>query len=61
VNSGIGSNDSTLFQFIIDGNGSVTFQYDAEKGGSISRTVKLSEQFVPKPNEHKRAIPQDPA
>ncbi|HJN71851.1 MAG: peptidase M14 [Phycisphaerae bacterium] len=60
VNNGISSNGSTLFQFIIDGNGSVTFTYAAEKGGTIERTVKLSEQFQPKPIEHKRAIPHDP-
>ena len=59
VNNGIGSNDSTLFQFVIDGSGSVTFQYAAEKGGTIERTVKLTEQFQPKSIDHKRAIPQD--
>ena len=59
VNNGIGSNGSTLFQFIIDGSGSVTFTYAAEKGGTIERTVKLREQFHPKSIEHKRAIPQD--
>jgi len=61
VNDGIGSKGSTLFQFIIDGNGSVRFQYAAEKGGTIERSVKLIEQFQPKPIEHKRAIPEDPA
>jgi hypothetical protein len=61
VNNGIGSKGSTLFQFIIDGNGSVSFQYAAEKGGTIERSVKLIEQFQPKPIEHKRAIPEDPA
>jgi hypothetical protein len=60
VNNGISSKGSTLFQFIIDGNGSVTFTYVAEKGGTIKRTVKLSKQFQAKPIEHKRAIPQDP-
>ncbi len=61
VNNGIGSKGSTLFQFIIDGNGSITFTYVAEKGGTIERKVKLSEQFQAKPIEHKRAIPQNPA
>jgi len=61
VNNGIGSKGSTLFQFIVDGNGTVVFQYAAEKGGTIERSVKLTEQFQAKPIEHKRAIPQDPS
>jgi len=57
VNRGIGSMDSTLFQFIVSGWGEVTFEYEAQKGGTLHRTVKLQEQFEPKPIEHKRAIP----
>jgi hypothetical protein len=56
INNGIGGNDSTLFQFIIDGKGEVTFTYNAEKGGSLSRKVSLKEQFDPKPILYKRAI-----
>ena len=59
VNSGIGSKDSTLFQFIISGFGEVKFDYKAEKGGTLSRTLHLKEQFVPKQIEHKRAIPDN--
>ena len=57
VNRGIGSMDSTLFQFIVSGWGEVTLKYEAQKGGTLNRTVKLQEQFEPKPIEHKRAIP----
>lgn len=57
VNKGIGSKSSTLFQFIIDGSGDVSFTYKAEKGGTISRVIELKEQFEPKTIEHKRAIP----
>lgn len=57
VNSGIGGNDSTLFQFIISGFGEAEFSYVAEKGGRLYQKVLLKEQFVPKPIEHKRAIP----
>ena len=57
VNRGIGSNDSTLFQFIIDGYGDVVFTYEAEKGGTVERKVQLKEQFEPRLYEHKRAIP----
>jgi hypothetical protein len=57
VNRGIGSNDSTLFQFIIDGYGDVVFTYEAEKGGTVERKVQLKEQFEPRLHEHKRAIP----
>jgi hypothetical protein len=57
VNRGIGSMDSTLFQFIVSGWGEVTLKYEAQKGGTLNRTVKLKEQFEPKPIEHKRAIP----
>jgi len=56
VNNGISGKGSTMFQFIIDGKGDVVFTYVAEKGGSLTRTVSLKEQFVPKPIEHKRAI-----
>ena len=57
VNRGIGSMDSTLFQFIVSGWGEVTFKYEAQKGGTLHRTVKLQERFEPKLIEHKRAIP----
>jgi hypothetical protein len=57
VNRGIGSMDSTLFQFIVSGWGEVTMKYEAQKGGVLHRTIKLQEQFEPKPIEHKRAIP----
>ncbi|MGY8752482.1 MAG: M14 family metallopeptidase [Phycisphaerales bacterium] len=57
VNNGIGSKSSTLFQFIVDGTGEVSFIYKAEKGGTLNRSVQLKEQFIPKPIEHKRAIP----
>jgi hypothetical protein len=57
VNKGISGEGSTLFQFIVDGFGEVSFSYKAEKGGSLHRKVKLKEQFEPKKIEHKRAIP----
>jgi len=59
INKGIDGNNSTLFQFIVDGYGEVEFQYDSEKGGLLERTVTLKEQFIPKPIIHKRAIPSD--
>ena len=57
VNKGISGNESTLFQFIISGSGEVEFEYVAEKGGTLSKTVSLQEQFSPKEIKHKRAIP----
>ena len=57
VNRGISGNDSTLFQFIVSGYGDLTLQYQAEKGGTIERTVTLKEQFVPRTISFKRAIP----
>ncbi|HIB01942.1 MAG TPA: hypothetical protein EYO31_08825, partial [Phycisphaerales bacterium] len=57
VNSGIGGETSTLFQFIVNGFGEVEFVYKAEKGGTIKQKVQLKEQFVPRTIEHKRAIP----
>ena len=57
VNGGIAGNDSTLYQFIVDGFGDVTLRYEAEKGGIIEKKVTLQTQFEPKPIEHKRAIP----
>ena len=57
VNRGIGGEASTLFQFIIDGFGEVSFSYEAEKGGTLHRKIQLKEQFEPKKIEHKRAIP----
>ena len=60
VNRGIGGQDSTLFQFIVDGFGDIEFEYSAEKGGTLTRTVQLKEQFEPKTIEHKRAIPVPP-
>ena len=57
VNSGIGGNDSTLFQFIICGYGSIQLKYTAEKGGSIEKAISLKEHFTPKILEHKRSIP----
>jgi hypothetical protein len=59
VNNGINGKDSTLFQFIVDGFGEVEFSYKAEKGGILHRKVQLKEQFVPKPVNNKRAIPDD--
>jgi hypothetical protein len=59
VNNGISGNGNTLFQFIVNGFGEVGFTYTAEKGGTLERKVQLKEQFVPKPIEHKRAIPSD--
>ena len=57
VNRGISGNDSTLFQFIVDGFGDVTLNYEAEKGGVLTKTISLSTQHEPKQVEHKRAIP----
>jgi hypothetical protein len=57
VNNGISGKGSTLFQFIVSGFGEVGFTYTAEKGGTLERKVQLKEQFIPKPIEHKRAIP----
>ncbi len=59
VNKGISGKGSTLFQFIISGFGEVNFVYKAEKGGTLQRKVQLKKQFIPKPIEHKRAIPTD--
>jgi hypothetical protein len=59
VNNGISGNGSTLFQFIVTGFGEVAFTYTAQKGGVLEQKVQLKEQFVPKPIEHKRAIPSD--
>jgi hypothetical protein len=58
-NKGISSKGSTLFQFIVDGFGEIEFSYQAEKGGTLRRKVQLKEHFIPKPIEHKRAIPVD--
>ena len=59
VNNGIGGKNSTLYQFIVHGFGEIEFVYKAEKGGVLHRKVRLKEQFIPKPVEHKRAIPVD--
>ena len=57
VNQGIKGNGSTLFQFIVQGYGNLELKYVAEKGGTLQKTIQLKEQFVPKKNTHKRAIP----
>jgi hypothetical protein len=59
VNRGIGSNSSTLFQFIVSGWGDITLTYKAQKGGTLQRTITLQEMFEPKPIEHKRSIPNN--
>ena len=56
-NRGISGKSSRLYQFIVSGFGDITLRYEAEKGGTLERTVKLQEHFEPKPIEHKRAIP----
>ena len=35
----------------------LNLKYVAEKGGTLQKTIQLKEQFVPKKNTHKRAIP----
>jgi len=59
VNRGIGSNSSTLFQFIVSGWGDITLTYKAQKGGTLQRTITLQVMFEPKPIEHKRSIPNN--
>ncbi|MBC8202142.1 MAG: peptidase M14 [Planctomycetes bacterium] len=61
VNNGISGKGNTLFQFIVTGFGEVDFTYTAQKGGVLEQKVQLKEQFVPKPIEHKRAIPSNPS
>ena len=56
-NQGIGGKSSQLYQFIVSGFGDITLRYEAEKGGTLERTVTLKEQFEPKLIEHKRSIP----
>lgn len=50
---GIGSRDSTIFRFLVAGNGSVTLTYSSEKGGTIKRTIELAETPLTVPDPAK--------
>ena len=43
---GIGSRGRRLFRFLIEGEGSVEFEYRSQKGGTIQRTVELTETAI---------------